>query len=567
MLIENMEKWLVGSIMSDTKLASQIRELSPFAFNRSDLRLIFTAILAVRDRGDEPNIANVAIWLNDRDELEEVGGPLALKILADEAPYVMHVGEWCDAIRKSHERRLLTVNSNEIARLSSDPTVSNDELKSLIASCVSSTSLVDDDRDYIRLDHQERPAPLPEFVFDAPGVIGEMVRYNIDCAPRVQKELALFGSLALVATVCGQKIRTESDIRPNIYVLAIAESGHGKDFPRKANSRALTEAGLAKYLAPEKPRSDKSLIHVLARQGSCLMQVDEMAHWLSSINAENASQWSRGLSSCLKELYSQSDRAHVAPFTTGDGKDDQILVYPHLNVYGSCQPLIWNSITLESVVDGLMARMLIVQSTTDLPKLRMVNVRDVGEPTISILQAWDSFVPGTGNLASVMPNAMPVYFDSQAEIRLRSHSEKIEDKLRKDEAEIRVVWMRASAMARKLAMIFAASRGPESLVVTVDDAERAIACVNWSTRTLVYSIRAHVGGSQMENMTKAMIGVMRKKKRATVRSLFNAKAIRVMSVRDRHMILHGLHEVGSIEISGDLSQIGRYSNIVTYVHE
>jgi hypothetical protein len=122
-------------------------------------------------------------------------------------------------------------------------------------------------------------------------------------------------------------------------------------------------------------------------------------------------------------------------------------------------------------------------------------------------------------------------------------------------------------MVRKLAMIFAASRGPVGLVVTLEDADRAIACVNWSTRTLVYNIRSKVGGSICENASKAMLGVIRKKGRTTVRHVFNNFSVRKMPIKDRHAILNGLAECGQIEVSGNMNWLGTATNVLTYVHE
>lgn len=566
-LLEQAEKWLIGALLANPDLAKNAKHLDPRCFNRHDLRLIFQSIVGVLNAGDIPDMPTVAMRLSDNGSFDDVGGSDALIVLADNAPYVSHIGEWVNRIAADYERRTLVSNSQEAIHLANDPTVGNDELRNRMLSVLSATTPMELSDEYRRLDHQDRPDPLPAWVYEAPGIIGEMVKYNAETAPRVQPELALFGAFALVATVCGQKIRTESDIRPNIYVLGIAEASHGKDSPRKAASKALAEAGLTKYLAPEKPRSDKALIHILAKQGSVLMQVDEIAHWLAAISSENASQWSRGLSSCLKELFSQSDRPHVAPFSAGDGKDDQILSYPHLNVYGTCQPLLWQNVTMDSVTDGLLARMLICQSTVEFPELRTPIMRPVGDPVIAILKAWDEHVAGAGNLAGAIPDAQPIYFDSAAEIRLSSHSAKIEEKLRSDETPIRIIWMRASVMARKLAMLFAASRGPISLAVTIDDANRAIACVNWSVRTLVYNVRANVGESQASSDSKAMLSVIRRHQRCTVRKVFNNHSVRKIEPRMRHVHLHALVDGGQAEVSGDMNYIGKPTNIVTYVHE
>jgi hypothetical protein len=48
----------------------------------------------------------------------------------------------------------------------------------------------------------------------------------------------------LQAFLAGRKVRDAADNRTNLYVLALANSGAGKNEPRKVNQRICVEAGL-----------------------------------------------------------------------------------------------------------------------------------------------------------------------------------------------------------------------------------------------------------------------------------------------------------------------------------
>src|SRR5262249_8565418 len=92
------------------------------------------------------------------------------------------------------------------------------------------------------------PGPTPPELLRVTGFIEQVMDYTLTCAPYPEPVLAFAGALALQAFLAGRKVRDEADNRTNLYLLALANSGAGKDFPRKVNQRVLLEAGLAEGL-------------------------------------------------------------------------------------------------------------------------------------------------------------------------------------------------------------------------------------------------------------------------------------------------------------------------------
>src|SRR5262245_70188 len=93
------------------------------------------------------------------------------------------------------------------------------------------------------------PGPIPERLLRVPGFIEEVMAYTLETAPYLERALAFAGALALQALLAGRKVRDAADNRTNLYVLALANPGAGKDYPRKVNQKVLLEAGLTGGLA------------------------------------------------------------------------------------------------------------------------------------------------------------------------------------------------------------------------------------------------------------------------------------------------------------------------------
>ena len=81
----------------------------------------------------------------------------------------------------------------------------------------------------------------------------------------------------------GRKVCTPTNLRSNLYVLGIAESGGGKDHARKAIKEILVQAGLSHHLGGERLGSGAGLITALVRQPAALFQIDEFGRFLANV--------------------------------------------------------------------------------------------------------------------------------------------------------------------------------------------------------------------------------------------------------------------------------------------
>ena len=102
-------------------------------------------------------------------------------------------------------------------------------------------------------------------------------------APYPNLALAFCGAIALQAVLAGRKVRDQADNRTNLYLLALAYSSVGKDWPRKVNTHVIHRVGLVTALG-EKFASGEGIQDSLFLTPAMLFQTDEIDGLLQSIN-------------------------------------------------------------------------------------------------------------------------------------------------------------------------------------------------------------------------------------------------------------------------------------------
>lgn len=127
------------------------------------------------------------------------------------------------------------------------------------------------------------PGPMPAEMYRVPGFISELTDHCIETAPYPNMPLAFCGAIALLAMLSGRKVRDSADNRTNLYLLALAYSSVGKDWPRKLNKSVMHRVGLVNALG-ENFASGEGIQDALFITPSMLYQTDEIDGLLQSIN-------------------------------------------------------------------------------------------------------------------------------------------------------------------------------------------------------------------------------------------------------------------------------------------
>lgn len=210
---------------------------------------------------------------------------------------------------------------------------------------------------------------IPEaLALSAPGLTGKIVDWILETSIRRQPALALGAALAFVGALKGQRVASPTDLRTNLFILGIAQSGSGKQQPLKAIQHlAASVRGLQDLIAGE-PTSDAGLFSLLKGDyGPKLIQWDEFGLALQGITSDNASAHSAAIMKWLNTMFSSANCKLLGKeYANIDGKFKRIdLNNPHLCVFGVSAPgAFYKSLKSEHAASGFLPRFLILEVET-----------------------------------------------------------------------------------------------------------------------------------------------------------------------------------------------------------
>jgi len=337
------------------------------------------------------------------------------------------------------------------------------------------------------------PGPIPEAMFRVPGFVAEVMDHCLETAPYPNLALSFCGALSLQAVLAGRKVRDEADNRTNLYMLALAYSAVGKDWPRKVNTSVLHRVGLVGMLG-EKFASGEGIQDSLFLSPTTLFQTDEIDGLLQSINKARDARH-ENIMSTLLTMYSAANS--VYPMRRKAGKElPGVIDQPCLVVYGTAIPThYYEALSERMLTNGLFARMLIVESgprsAGQEPK-----IIEPPERLIETARWWAEYSPGSGNLGSWHPQPHIVEADDDArllltEARSLSEAEYATAEGRADSVST-TVWGRVPEQIRKLALLYAVSANHVTPQISVAAVRWATDFILHQTRRMLFMAHSHV---------------------------------------------------------------------------
>jgi len=297
---------------------------------------------------------------------------------------------------------------------------------------------------------------IPDHLFNVPGLISKVMDYCLQTAPYPNRALAFAGALALQAFLCSRKVRTEGDIRPNLYLLALAPSGAGKDWPRKLNKEILFRAGYADAVG-DRFASAEGIEDEIFRSPALLFQTDEFDGLIQAMSKTGEPLYENMLGMLLT-MYGSASSYHYRRKKAGDQTGGAVC-NPHLNLFGTAIPIhFYGALNDRMLTNGLFSRMLIIDAATKR-KGQPSGIIDPPESIVGIAKWWKDRNPG-GDLATANP--VPVTVPAKPEAAaifdgLRNECDKEYNAAGSEDEVRRTVYSRICEMAQKLALIYAAS--------------------------------------------------------------------------------------------------------------
>lgn len=344
------------------------------------------------------------------------------------------------------------------------------------------------------------PGPIPEHLLRIPGFVSEVMDHCLAEAPYPSPALAFCGALSLLSYLVGRKVRDVGDNRPNIYLLALANSASGKDWPRRLNARILNEIGLINDLG-EKFASGEGLQDALASSPSMLFQSDEIDGILNAVSKSKDARYEVILGTLLT-MYSAS--ASVYPIRRKAGEQTAgVIDQPHLTLFGTCTPAcFYESLNDRLLSNGFFARLIIVEAGRRSPG-QEARLRPIPERVLEAACYWRDFTPGIGNLEKFHPTPSVIEATPKAADVLKAGRLESESEYGKAEADGSLagmsVWGRTVESCRKLSLLYAVSKNPRSPEIDEDAASWAIQLVTHQARRMLFMADRHVASNWMDS--------------------------------------------------------------------
>lgn len=404
------------------------------------------------------------------------------------------------------------------------------------------------------------PTPAPAYSLVIPdGLVGNLTDYMLATARRPQPLLSLGASLCAIGALMGRQYRTEGNLRSNLYVVGIADSGSGKNHAREIINETFFEAGLAHHLGGNKIASGAGLLTALHRQPAILFQIDEFGMFLAA--AADRKRSPRHITEILDnmtELFTAAGGIFLgAEYANRDGSNERRdIVQPCLCVYGTTTPLhFWGALQGANVVDGSLARFLILPSDEDYPDENIaVGIRQAPP---ALIQGLRRVAAGgghsKGNLAgktadqntAVSPVVVPMTEDARA--RFQHLSLALTEELRAAAGTaFTAILARIGENALKLALIVAVGRDPARPEIDITATDWAIGFVRHYAQRTMEAVERHVADTETEAHLKRLKEIIRAAGAKGISKSEITRASQWLKSRDRDEILLTLIESGDI---------------------
>ena len=407
----------------------------------------------------------------------------------------------------------------------------------------------------------EAPTPaLPSFSLAIPdGLVGDLTEYMISTARRPQPLLSLGASLCAIGALMGRQYRTESNLRSNLYVVGVADSGSGKNHAREVINEVLFEAGLAHHLGGNKIASGAGLLTALHRQPAILFQIDEFGMFLAA--AADRRRSPRHITEILDnmtELYTAASGIFLgAEYANRDGSNERRDInQPCLCVYGTTTPLhFWGALQGANVADGSLARFLILPSDDNYPDENLA--AGIRRAPPALIQRLQLVATGggqqRGNLTgktadqntAVTPTIVPM--TEEAKARFAALSLELTAELRAAiGTPFTSILARIGENALKLALIVAVGRDPAQPEIDSTAADWSIEFVRHHAQRTMEAVERHVADTETEAHVKRLKEIIRAAGATGITKSEITRASQWLKSRDRDDTLVTLIESGDI---------------------
>ncbi len=330
------------------------------------------------------------------------------------------------------------------------------------------------------------PGPFPAELLQVPGLIGELMEFNLRTAHRRQPVLALAGAIALQAVLAGRKVRDERGNRTNLMIISIAGAGEGKDHARQINKRVLDDVEALDLEGNDEIASDAGLYTSLSEHPARLFQIDEFGRFLRSSGDAKHNPHTYNVITALLKLYSSAGGSCTGKAYSDPGKTKRI-DRPCAVLHATSVPEpFYGALTKQNLEDGFVPRLLVFEGESGVTRSRGTEL-PIPVSIVDAAAAWWEF-----GQSRPRRNAT----DDCVVVKTAREAERLFDELAERVDQTRLesscppwggcLWARCEEKACRLALVYACSRGVDNLMIDEAAARWGIGVAEYLTKRVIH---------------------------------------------------------------------------------
>lgn len=388
----------------------------------------------------------------------------------------------------------------------------------------------------------------PDTLVPKHGLLKHMVEAICDQSVRPQPLLALSASMAFIGAIAGQKYRSPTDLRTNIYMIGLADTGHGKDQARKVINVWASQAQLDKYMGGEDFASGQAIISSLQNHPSKLFMIDEFGLMMQSYTSTKAASHQKEIITNLLKLYSSS----AGVFRGREYADQKMrpthsIHNPNACLFGTSTPsTFFEALKSGDALSGTLPRFIVVQtSSTRPPRQRSIRIiKERNDYIVQNLKAIGEFQGmGAGNLSGLMPNSitpLTIPIDESVQNMIDDLDDGFD--IQMTDEVTKAIYTRVVENLTKIAMIYAIAKDHLNPHIDAEAYEWAKDFVLYSSNMMINATRDNVSDNMQESQVKRLLNVI---KGAGAKGIDRSQLIKKtqwLKARERNEIINDLLE-------------------------
>lgn len=352
-------------------------------------------------------------------------------------------------------------------------------------------------------------SPFPKHLLQLHGLGDEIMAITNSTAPVLNKPLALVGAVSLIATLAGRVYRTDSGIRTNGYYMGLADSGTGKDQPRKVNRAILKAAGLSKKMLRSTFATGEGIEDSLVANPVLLYQTDEINSMFASMGAHKTDARQAIIMRTLLTMFSSSDSGAERRSKADDHtREVQEIDAPHLCVFGTAIPECFSTaVSSEMHINGLLSRLIVWQGDKRITSRRAKEI-ELSDNIIKAAQ-WFAARHGAGDFSTIRTVHTSEDGVEYEKSKRLSFDMKYIKAQRSGRSGAATMYSRGLELSGKLALIAAISENYMDPIIEQRHLEWGCATIEHHIQSTLIMLDEHSADSKFDGDCKKIINILK----------------------------------------------------------